>query len=431
MNRWWPGPFSSPLLLPAVLSLLCAALPPGKASALEKAEAEYARLVRSGVEAFQAGRFGEAADRFKKALEKKSEAGTWFNLGAAYFLGERPAEAERAFRNAVKLRRGFYPEAQRYLGRILYEKGDWSGCVEALAACLSPGGDRGCWKIMAAAYEQLEDEGNTQRALEMAVLADPKDAQLRTSLAQALYRSGRFEAAEVEFRSALRLKPADTTLRRYLGYTLVALHKETEAIDALETALRLGADDRFLLAALADLYSAKNMHREAAAAFQRVLGGGRVGPEERYRLGNLHLRAGDPAKARKSFQQALELAPGHRGALLALADLALAEGKTGEAEKRFEEVLKKNPGDSEGWKGLGDVAFGRGDYPASVEKYEKALAIDSSSPGLWRKMGHAEFSRERWGAAAKAYRRALEIDPGDREAEAYLSASESLVRRTR
>ncbi|MHC5040190.1 MAG: tetratricopeptide repeat protein [Planctomycetota bacterium] len=397
----------------------------------ERPEVEYARWVRSGIKAFEAGNYEEAASLFRKALRLKSEAGTWFNLGVAHFLGKQTGEAEEAFRKAVQLKKGRYPEAQRYLGRLLYAKGDWTGTIQALSASLSPGGDTGLWRIMAAAFEQLEDDGNMRRALEMAVLAEPGDANLRSALAQALYREGRYESARVEFIAALRVRPGDPRLHTFLGFTLTALQKEVEAIDVMETALRLGSKDRSMILALADLYARKEMHREAAKAFALVVDAKTAPPRDLYRLSVLHLRAGELDPARSGFERVLEKDPRFVPAMLALGNLEVKTRHHDKARGWYEKALKIAPDTVEAFEGLGDIAYAEKQYASAVTSYEKALVLHPGSSGTWRRLGHAEFSLGHFGAAAKAYRRALEFDPADREAGAYLSATESMLRHRR
>ncbi|MHC4777794.1 MAG: tetratricopeptide repeat protein [Planctomycetota bacterium] len=428
-----PAPRRRPALRSTSLLVAAAWIVLGQGFLLgaEKPDVEYARAVKAGIDAFQADKYSEAASHFEAAVSIRSEAGIWFNLGAARYLNGESREAEKAFMKAVELKRGFYPEAQRYLGRILYERGDWSGVVKHIAACLSPGGDRACWKLLAAAYEQLQDEGNARRAMEMAVLADPADPRLRAALAQALYRAGRYEAALVEFKSAIRLRPADGSLHRYLGYTLVAVKKAIEAIDALETARRLGEKDRFLLSTLADLYTAEGMHREAARAFQAVVKEGGAEIEDLFRLGRMFLGAGETETARSTFLSALELDEKHGPSLLALGETELRRGNLEGARAQFEKASEVEGARVEATRGLGDVAFQGRTFAVAREHFTKALAHDPSSAPIWRKLGHCEFSMQSWGRAIRAYKRALEIDPGDRESEAYLSAAQSMIRRNR
>lgn len=421
-KRWLP-------LLAAGILLFSAGAPLARAG--ESPEAEYARKVREGVEHFNAGRFGQAAALFRDALKIREEPGTWFNLGAAAFRLDRMEEAEDAFRRAVKARRGNYPEARRYLGRIFFAREEWRRAVEELGKGLTAGGDGLDWKLLASAYERLGDEANARRALERAVLAEPSDAGLRAALARNLFRSGRHDAARVEFRAALDLVPGDPRLYRDLGYTLIALDRGDEAIDALEAARRLGdGGDRSVLLALADLYASRNMDREAASIYQKALDGVQAGAEDWFRLGTLRVRAGDEGPAREAFEKALQVAPDHLRTLLALGNLALDAGRVDPARAWYRKALAVDPNAADALAGLGDADYREGRWRESADAYRKALAVRPGSGRFWKRLGHAEFAAERYGPASRAYRRALEFDPGDREAQAYLSASESLLRRT-
>ncbi|GEM_PF-2571528 len=422
------------VIAPAALGFLLlasVAAPPLVAQEQESDEVRYARLVRKGVDHFRRKEFEKAASLFREALQLKSEPGTWFNLGAAWFNAGRPENAETALREAVRLEDGRYPEAQRLLGRILFARQDWAGAARELAAGLSPGADADAWKLLAASYQRLEDDGNALRTLEMAVLADPHDTRLRASLAHALYRAGRFEASRVEFRAALRMDPANGSLYRYLGYALLALDRENEALDALETARRLGEEDASLLTTLADLYASRNMVREAARAYARILEKRRGTAEDWYRQGSFRLRAGEDEKARKDFLEALKVDPGHAPSRIALGEMDIGAGRLDEAARRFRSVLDDDPNAWQALAGLGDVAYRKEAYDEAAEAFEKALALAPGSGDLWKRLGHAAFSAGRYADAAKAYRRALEFNPGDREADAYLSVSESMLRKGR
>lgn len=87
------------------------------------------------------GRLREALAAFRRATALRPDDGeAWFDLGStAVLFGER-GEAEKAFRNAARLKSVAAPEARNNLGVLLAYKGDLAAAESEFNAALAEAG---------------------------------------------------------------------------------------------------------------------------------------------------------------------------------------------------------------------------------------------------------------------------------------------------
>lgn len=334
--------------------------------------------------AFREGRYAEAAALAEKALGQGRSPGMLGLLGAARLQSGDPAGAEKALREAAGLA-GATPDLHRWLGRALIE----TGRLDEAVASFEKAGD-----LLAAArvHARREDWVPAEAALRRAEAT----AEALELLAHVMGRTGReAEAADV-FRSLARRAPSDPRGWLRVGQAEAAARRPGRAIDALETARRLGGTEAEALRLLADLYLQEQMPREAAAAYRALRA---PTADDFLRLGHAHLRAGEPRSAVEAFEKA-----GPRG-LLPRAQLA------------------------------GDAEAARALYAEAVK------ATDEPEPAAAR--GASEMKREAWAAAAEAldeavrrgdrtfatlYNRALALHSAGRRDESVAALKDALRR---
>ena len=200
---------------------------------------------------------------------------------------------------------------------------------------------------------------------------------------------------------------------------------------------------------------------EGSAAFllKAIADAPRV-PDLHFRLGVARLRLRDPQSARKSFEQALEIAPNYAAPRVELALLDARQGRLGEslallrklgesrneAGEEFRRGLEKLA--EADWEGSEDIlrrAFGLEPSPVddrlrevgvllADNRGEEALAlaralVDENPffPDAHLALALVRRERSEWDDCAEACGRALEINPGFHQARVYLS--EALSRR--
>ncbi len=134
-------------------------------------------------------------------------------------------------------------------------------------------------------------------------------------------------------------------------------------------------------------------------------------PEMHNNMGRIHLRNGETEKARREFQQALELDPSNAEALLNLASIQRVEGRIADAEHLVRRALQVDPNSIGALSQLGEIRRDQGNIGEAVRLFEEALAIDDSLPFLFMGYGDVLQRAERFQEAERAFISVLELEP--------------------
>lgn len=121
--------------------------------------------------------------------------------------------------------------------------------------------------------------------------------------------------------------------------------------------------------------------------------------------------AGDLAKARADYEQALREEPGNRDALLGLAALDVRAGRYESAEALYLRVLQVDPRDPEAQAALLSLRAGRSDPLATESRVKSLLANDPDTPALNFTLGNQLAQQERWADAYPQYLKAYAAEP--------------------
>jgi len=122
-------------------------------------------------------------------------------------------------------------------------------------------------------------------------------------------------------------------------------------------------------------------------------------------------QAGELAKARGDYQQALREEPANRDALLGLAAVEMLSQHFGQADAYYQRILQADPRDPNAQAGM--IAL-RGQQldPVQVESRMKSLiAADRSATVLHFTLGNQYAQQGRWAEAQQAYFKAFAADP--------------------
>lgn len=164
-----------------------------------------------------------------------------------------------------------------------------------------------------------------------------------------------------------------------------------KALAVFQQLLRVQPRNTDLLIETARVYGFADRHREAVAAYQRVL---EIAPQRRHEIVALlawqTLWAGDGQAARPLFVEAQPLATDDeaRAALL---------------------------------RGEGEACAEIGDVPCALDAYQRALALKPQDRDLRRRIALAWLWLDDYGRAEQAWRELLVEDPKDRRAQAGLA----------
>ncbi|MBN1826966.1 MAG: tetratricopeptide repeat protein [Candidatus Eisenbacteria bacterium] len=133
-------------------------------------------------------------------------------------------------------------------------------------------------------------------------------------------------------------------------------------------------------------------------------------------MGQAYEEMGRVDEARKAYDEALELFPGHRTALYSAARLDQSQGRLWEAAEGYRAALRVAPDFAEAHLNLGVVEHAMNRNERAVESYREALRLRGDWGAAYYNLGNALFDLERYEKASDAYRRALAVEPENEDA---------------
>jgi len=327
-------------------------------------------------------------------------------------------------------------EALEAVARLAEGRGLWERAAAALGALLETASGDAVVHValrLAHARAELGDDEGVGRALERALAADPKNADVRARLGELYERTGRHaELADLLVGNADLLReehpyepraadvaaapPARTSmipggsvappgasipplpapvveqvrlLRRAADIHLRERKAPADAVVLLERATRLVPHDRELMSMLCDAYTAAGRERDAAAVLERVIASfGNKRTKElslyHHRLGRALASLGDKDVALAQLDMAFKIDPGSVEVLRDLGVLALEANDLERAQKTFRALLlQRLDASSAISKGevfyyLGEISMKQGDKAKAVQMLERAVENEPS-----------------------------------------------------
>lgn len=323
------------------------------------------------------GKYDDALEEFKKALEIKISPAVYLSLGEVYFNKGVIDLAIKNFEESLLLEPSS-AEGHFLLGFALGEKGKMKESIEEVkkAIALNPA---------LAQFEpnlpiDIKDhKGHLEFLKEH--LGTPKisqdEYQVHYNLAMTYRNKGLFNETKRELEECLKLKAHDPALSLALGEITIYLHQPDEAITHFKHASEKGLDSAQCVNA----------------------------------LGVAHILKGEFGKAINYFQKALTLEKNFPQALNNLAVTQLNRGKITEAIENYQRAI--NHGSADAKFNLGMYYLSKGDYDHALKLFDGEAPDDYFGRGL----AYIEIGRDE--EALMAFKKAAEIAP--RHAGAHYS----------
>ncbi len=316
-------------------------------------------------------------------------------LGEVYDsrLGDRE-KAIDTYR-AVLVRDARHPGALEALARLLQSENRLPEAADVLDQLLSATTGAEAVKRsleLADVQQKLGSQDNAVLALERGLAQDERSEELRARL-----RSSYEAVKSWEKLAALLTRDADFAATPEESVALLRkaakIHAEQRAdhgaaADTLDRASKLRPDDRELLLALCDEYSASGRGKAAADVLVKIIESyGTKRPKElgeiHRRLAKAYLADGENQKAMEELDKAFRIEPGNVNVLMLLGQVAMDIGDFKKAQQMFralllqkldEAVLKK----SDVFLRLGEIHEKIGEAPKAIQMYERAIQTDGS-----------------------------------------------------
>ena len=283
-------------------------------------------------------------------------------------------------------------------------KGDLAAARSQYAQALEEG-----W-LLVGTLDRLDGRlAEARSAFEAAAVNGSRPALL--SLAVAHLQTGQAtDAAEILDRLA-REDPRDAQARRLLGQALLASGRSDDAVLQLEDAQRLSPNDLELAFALAGAYLSQKAPERAATVFARIV---KARPLARTHLliGRTYREHGEMERARAEVRAALAQDPRLKGAHYLLGMLSVQEGgrlalDAGIAEFRAELAL--SPDDAAARRELGVALVENQRAAEALAPLEAAVGAEPPQSRTYYYLGRAQVAASRGADAVASFRRALEL----------------------
>jgi tetratricopeptide (TPR) repeat protein len=368
-------------------------------------------------------RLEEAVGFFRAALALRPQSPfLHLNLGRALQNQGKLAEAEAAFREAIRLKPD---EATAYdaLGGFLCDlKRDYAGAVIAFGEALRLKPDHFAYHYdLGNALLGQRKLGEAEAAFREALRLKKDYPKAHTNLGNALLAKGQPDEAIAEYRQAVGSNQdfPEAYIAHYgLGNALKAKRRLDEAIAEYREAIRLKPDHveshNDLGALLCDY---KHDYAGALSAFREAI---HLKPDHagfHFNLGNAHQGQGKFGEAEDAYREALRLKPDYAEARLMLGVALEKQRKTADALAVYREGIRRKPDVAAFHDGLawalatcGDLTFR--DPQQAVASAKRAVQLAPQDGNSWGTLGVAYYRTRDWKNAIMALEKTEELAPG-------------------
>ncbi len=287
--------------------------------------------------------------------------------------------------------------------------------------------------LQARGHLQRRNRAEVDQAIDIfkqAIQQDPKYALAFAGLSEAYWWKYRFSGdtqwvglAEENNKKALDLNSTLAPVYVTRGIIEEGRGRHAEAVEALETALKLEPINASAGRELANVYEAMGKLDQAESIFKKDAALRPSDWTSLYDLGMFYYRQGRYQEAAPLLHRMTELAPDNNSGYTGLGAVYWMQGQYEDAASSFRRSLDLRPTAS-AYTSLGTVYFFMGRCPDAVEQMKKAVDLVPKRDQFWGNLGDAYACVEgKKNESVKAYERAVElvqaglaVNPKDAEA---------------
>jgi tetratricopeptide (TPR) repeat protein len=206
----------------------------------------------------------------------------------------------------------------------------------------------------------------------------PDSYHIRNNLGTVYWKQGQAEAAEREWREALKLAPRNAIIMNNLGLAETKRKRYAEAVAYLRRAMRLKPSYTDPHLNLGATYEEMGRREEAELQLRAAVALAPLNVDARNRLGKLYFETGRLAEAEEQFRQSVESEPNGTG-FSGLGDIYLRRGERARAEQAFRAAVALNPFDSHAHFSLGELCAAGGRTAEAIREYQAGLETDPTN----------------------------------------------------
>ncbi len=384
------------------------------------ADEQAGSYFQRALQAIRGGQFAQAKMDAEAGLkiDPRSPAG-YDLLGIAFDGLDRGAEAEKAFREALRLNPRFLP-ARNDLARSLYRTGKVQPAAREFESVLQvdPKNFTANYNLGLIARDARKFVGAAQY-LEAARDASPSDASTLFALAAAYLGAGQPGRASSVSRELVALSPDDPQIRFSLGSLLLEWKQYGESAEHLERA-RVAEPKNFeLLHNLGQAYLHLKNSAKSEDAFLQALSVRPDAVDTLYQLAVLYADEDHPDQAIQVLVRARQLSPQRPDVLLLLGREATDEGFLDDAVDVLTDAVRLDTGKIEPHLLLGEALTRKKHFEEALAQYRVVSQIAPSNPQAYVTLGRTFLYMRRYPDAEEALQKALSLDRANAQAAYY------------
>jgi tetratricopeptide (TPR) repeat protein len=200
-----------------------------------------------------------------------SEGELYYQLGCAYYNGERYKEAIEVLQKAVRLNSG-HDDIFYKLGLAFSQLGEYQTALGHLEKARSISPTRGdIHYALGVVLGELKQTERAVQAYQEAVKYRPDDAASYFNLGVVYGKLGCFEDEKAAYQRAIALDPKDIQAQINLGAAYFRELENEKSLLTYQSALQSDPDNALALYGLARCYSNLDQYPSAIAAFKRAI----------------------------------------------------------------------------------------------------------------------------------------------------------------
>ncbi len=326
-----------------------------------------ARLLLGSI-LMEAGQRDESIAQLREAVRLLPNSAEAHNaLGESYSAFGEPQAARPEFERAVELDPR-HAQAQVNLAGVMLQQGEGPAAAPHLDQAIRLFGHKPDAAyplyLRAKIYSDDRDAAKAAAALQQAVELRPDFAEAWSDLGNARKSLYDDSGALAAFRRAVSLSPDDAVAQYRLGAQLLDTGAAHDAVEHLDSAVRLDPKNQSALNALQRALRQDGQVERAEAVKARLTGLLRERDQadqkmvKAFEINNRGAeleKAGDLRGALEQYRAALQLLPEHVGIRTNLAVALLKLGKWEEGISQMREALRRDPGNTKLQKALNDA----------------------------------------------------------------------------
>lgn len=322
-------------------------------------------------------------DYLKYLAQKPNDASAHFDLGFVYTAQKDNQKAQAEYRKAIAIDPKM-TEAYFNLGVSLLDENPKAAIQPLEEVTKLNYSYAKAHFLLGVAHGRAGDKQKSIAELTIAEKLEPNDLETHLALGRELLASANSaNAAESEFRDALRLKADDSDAQMGLAQSLAVQKKPAEAAAALQNYLNDKPDDAKARMLHASLLTDLNKDDEALAELDRLAKDGPETVESLKLRSQIYYREKKYEQTAETLQKAEALAPQDAEIRARLGHVLLQLKKYPEAASELNEAFRLDTKETETLRDLVAAEYLSEDYPATLAAMNVLEQREAPQAGAW------------------------------------------------